>query len=263
MKYLRLAFQSFFILCLLAFSATASATLKNKTLDYSYGGKNFKGYLAWDDAASGKRPGILVVHEWWGLNDYARSRADQLAKAGYVAFAADMYGDGKVATHPDEAGKMAGEARANIETWLGRANAALQVLRSQPNVDPEKLAAIGYCFGGATVLQLAYNGSPIKLVASFHGALFPPEKPENIKTKILVFQGGKDPFVSSETLEQVQNSFHKGKVDAQITIYPDALHGFTVPGSETRGIKGVAYNAAADQASWQALMTALRSVFGK
>lgn len=240
----------------------AAAALKNRTVDYVYGGKTFQGYLAWDDAVAGKRPGVLVVHEWWGLNDYARSRADQLAKAGYVAFAADMYGGGKVAAHPDEAGKMAGEVRANVQEWLGRAEAALQTLRAQPTVDPARLAAIGYCFGGATVLQLAYGGAELKAVASFHGSLFPPEQPEKIKAKIWIFHGGKDPFVKAETLEQVRAALMQGKIAARIIVYPDAVHSFTVSGSEKLGIAGAAYDAKADRESWQALLEALREAFG-
>lgn len=242
-------------------SPQAAAALKSRTVDYVYGGKTFQGYLAWDDAVSGKRPGVLVVHEWWGLNDYVRSRADQLAKAGYVAFAADMYGGGRVAAHPDEAGKMAGEVRANAQEWLGRAEAALQTLRAQPTVDPARLAAIGYCFGGATVLRLAYSGADLKAVASFHGSLFPPERPENIKAKIWIFHGEKDPFVKAETVEQVRAALEQGKVAARIVVYPEAMHGFTVPGSEQRGMKGVAYDAEADRKSWAELLSVLGKLF--
>jgi len=251
------------VLASLLSAPQARAALQHRSVDYVYGGKTFRGYLAWDDAVSGKRPGVLVVHEWWGLNDYARSRADQLAKAGYVAFAADMYGGGKVAAHPDEAGKMAGEVRANVQEWLGRAEAALQTLRTQPLVDPARLAAIGYCFGGATVLQLAYSGADLKAVASFHGSLFPPEQPEKIKAKIWIFHGGKDPFVKAETLEQVRAALEQGKVAARIVVYPDAVHGFTVPGSERNGLKGVAYDAEADKKSWAELLSMLEELFSR
>jgi dienelactone hydrolase len=137
-------------------TAPARAEVKTKTITYDYGGVTFKGYLAWDDAAKGKRPGVLVVHEWWGLNDYARRRARQLAGLGYVAFACDMYGGGKFTEHPNEAGQMAAEVRKNIQVWQGRAQTALRVLREQESVDSTKLAAIGYCFGGSTALELAY-----------------------------------------------------------------------------------------------------------
>src|SRR5437868_186082 len=129
--------------------SAARAEVKTKTVPYEYGGVTFKGYLAWDDSTTGKRPGVLVVHEWWGLNDYARKRAEQLAGLGYVAFACDMYGEGKFTKHPEEAKTMATEVRKNVKVWQGRAQAALKVLRDQDNVDGGKIAAIGYCFGGS------------------------------------------------------------------------------------------------------------------
>ena len=251
---------SFLILILFGAAAPAGAALQTKTLDYSYGGKTFKGYLAWDDAFSGKRPGVLVVQECWGLNDYARSRTEQLAKAGYVAFAADMYGEGKVGAHPEQASAMANEVKSNLGEWLGRSQAALQTLRSQPQVDPTKLAVIGYCFGGATALQLAYSGADIKLAASFHGSLPVPEKPEMIKAKLLIFHGGKDPHITAESLQAVKTKLDQAKVDYRLTIYPEAMHGFSVPGADARGMKGVAYNAEADQKSWADLLAALKAL---
>ena len=251
---------SFLVLVLFGAAAPAGAALQTKTIDYSYGGKTFKGYLAWDDAVSGKRPGVLVVHEWWGLNDYARSRTEQLAKAGYVAFAADMYGEGKVAAHPDQAGAMVQEVRTNLTEWLGRANAALNVLRAQPQVDGAKLAVIGYCFGGATALQLAFSGANIRLAASFHGSLPLPEKPETIKAKLLIYHGGKDSHVPAETVTALKAKLDPAKVDYRLTIYPEAMHGFSVPGADARGMKGVAYNAEADQKSWADLLAALKSL---
>src|SRR3954447_10993359 len=155
--------------------ALARAAVKTKTVTYQHGGMTFKGHLAWDDTVKGKRPGILVVHEFWGLNDYARRRAEQLAGLGYVAFACDMYGGGKVTTHPEDAARMAGEVRKNVKAWQGRAQAALDVLKGQEQVDPKKLAAIGYCFGGSTALELAYSGADLKAVVTFHAALPVPE----------------------------------------------------------------------------------------
>src|SRR5436190_109121 len=139
----------------------ARAEVKTKEIRYQHGGVTFKGHLAWDDAVKGKRPGVLVVHEWWGLNDYARKRAEQLAGLGYVAFACDMYGEGKVTQHPKEAQAMATEVRKNLKTWVGRAQEALKVLKAQDGVDGSKVAAIGYCFGGSTALQLAYSGADL------------------------------------------------------------------------------------------------------
>ena len=140
-------------------------------MTYQHDGMTFKGVLAWDDKVQGKRPGVLVVHEFWGLNDYAKKRAQQLAELGYVAFACDMYGEGKVTEHPKEAAKMAGEVRKDVKAWRGRALAALKILQDHELVDSKKLASIGYCFGGSTSLQLAYAGADIAAVVSFHGAL--------------------------------------------------------------------------------------------
>ena len=154
----------------------ARAEVKTETILYKHGDQTFKGVIAYDDAAKGKRPGVLVVHEWWGLNDYARKRAEQLAGMGYVAFACDMYGDGKTTEHPKEAGEMAGMVRKNLKDWLGRAEAGLKVLRDHPQTDGTRLAAIGYCFGGSTALQLAYVGADLKAVVTFHGALPTPRR---------------------------------------------------------------------------------------
>ncbi len=148
------------VTCVLVCSAVVEAGVQTKKVTYKHGDLECHGFLAWDDSIDGPRPGVLVVHEWWGLNDYARSRAEQLAKLGYIALAADMYGEGKTTEHPQEAGQMAGKVRANVEDWRKRATAALDVLKSQPQCDKTKLAAIGYCFGGSTALQLAFSGLP-------------------------------------------------------------------------------------------------------
>src|SRR5262249_22152623 len=158
---------------------------------YKHGDLELEGYLAWDDAVSGKRPGVLIVHEWWGLNDYARRRADQLAKLGYVAFALDMYGKGVLLKHPSEAGGRDTPVRSNVKDWRDRAIAGLKVLKSQEQCDASRLAAIGYCFGGSTVLQLAFTGADLKGVVTFHGALTPPSDDEGkqLKAKILICHG--------------------------------------------------------------------------
>ena len=150
---------------------SAAAAIKKEPIDYKYDGVTFKGVMVYDDAVKGKRPGVLVVHEWWGLDDYAKGRAESLAKLGYTAFACDMYGDAKKADHPTDAGKMASDVRKNLVVWQGRAKAALEILAKHDSVDAEKLAAIGYCFGGSTALQLAYSGANLKGVVTFHAAL--------------------------------------------------------------------------------------------
>lgn len=239
----------------------AAAALKNKNVEYSDGRKTFKGFLAWDDSFPGQRPGVLVVHEFWGLNEYSKSRAEQLAKLGYVAFAADLYGGGKVATHPDDAMAMAQETTSNLAEWVGRAQAALKTLAEQADVDPSKLAAIGYCLGGATVLQLAISGADLKVTASFHGSLPVPESAAKVRGEILIFHGGDDAFIKAETIQNFKAKLDAAKVNYRFEVYPGAVHGFSVPGSEKRGMANVAYNAAADKKSWQELLGALQKAF--
>jgi len=245
--------------------ALARAEVKTRTITYRHGGVTLKGHLAWDDAVKGKRPGVLVVHEWWGLNDYARKRADQLAGLGYVAFACDMYGEGKVTEHPDEAGRMAAEVRKNIQTWRGRAQAALQVLRDQEQVDAGKLAAIGYCFGGSTALELAYSGADLKAVVTFHAALpVPsPEQARAIKARVLINHGAADAFVPEATCQKVRDAFEAARVDYVFVYHGGAVHSFTVAGADKVGMKGMAYNAAADRRSWQAMLMLFHEAFGK
>ncbi len=242
----------------------AQAAVKSKVVTYEYDGVPLKGYLAWDDSFSGKRPGVLVVHEWWGLNDYARKRADELAKLGYVAFACDMYGGGKTTEHPKEAGAFAGEVRKNLKTWQGRALAGLKVLQGNEHVDGQKLAAIGYCFGGSTALELAYAGAPLKAVATFHAALpVPtPEQAKAIKARILVCHGADDAFIPPETIQKFKAALDAAKVDYKFESYPGAVHSFTVPTADKVGMKGMAYNAAADRQSWEAMQALFRETIG-
>jgi dienelactone hydrolase len=239
------------------------AEVKTKTVTYSHGGVSLIGHLAWDDATAGKRPGVLVVHEFWGLNDYARKRAEQLAALGFVAFAADMYGEGKATTHPQEAGQMAGAVRKEIKTWQGRAQAALKVLQDHELVDPRRIAAIGYCFGGSTALVLAYTGADLAAVVTFHGALPVPdsEQAKAIKAKILICHGALDSFIPEATIQKVRDAFEQAKVDYEINYYGGSVHSFTVPDADKAGMKGVAYNAEADQRSWRDMLRLFSEVF--
>jgi dienelactone hydrolase len=244
-------------------ATAAEAAVKTKEITYTYEGTNLKGYLAWDDAAAGKRPGVLIVHEFWGLRDYERKRAEQLAGLGFVAFAGDMYGEGKVTEHPADASKMAGEVRKNAKVWRGRALAGLKVLQEQENVDGKKLAAIGYCFGGSTALQLAYGGADVAAVVSFHGALPVPSEDEAkaIKAKVLICHGALDTFIPEETIQKVRAALDGAKADYQMVYYGGAVHSFTVPGADKAGMKGVAYNEAADRRSWNDMLALFREVF--
>jgi len=244
-------------------SGTTLAAVKTETISYEHEGVKLKGFLAYDDAIKGKRPGVLIVHEWWGLNDYARKRAEMLAEMGYVAMAVDMYGEGKTTEHPKEAAQMSGEGRKNLDTWLGRAQSGLKVLQSQPQVDSSKIAAIGYCFGGSTALQLAQHGAPLAAVVSFHGALPIPtlEEAKSIKGKVLVCHGADDSFIPAEKIAQFRSVYDMAKVPYTFTAYPGAEHSFTVPGADAKMLKGMKYDEKADRASWKAMSDLFKQVF--
>lgn len=229
--------------------------LKANTVDYSTNAVNMKGYIVNDEAQMGKKPGVLVVHEWWGHNDYARERADKLAEMGYVAFAIDMYGDGKKASHPQDAMKFAGEVFGNIDEAKLRFEKALEVLKSNPNVDTTKIGAIGYCFGGSVVLSMANAGEDLDAVAAFHAGLQLPIQPnaEGVATKIAVFQGADDPFVSEDDEKNYKASLDAVNADYIYKSYAGATHAYTSKEADKLGEEfqlPLAYNAAADSASW-------------
>jgi len=213
----------------------------------------------------GRRPGILVLHEWWGLNDYARHRAEELAKLGYVAFAADMYGEGKTAAHPKEAGEMAGKVRANAQDWRKRAEEALEVLRSQPQCDETRLAAIGYCFGGSTALQLAYSGADLKAVTTFHAALPVPTEVETkqIRPTILICHGADDSFIPANAIKAFRSALDKAHVKYEFVAYPGTRHSFTVPDADKHGIAGMKYDKEADEDSWKRMQTLFKAKFSE
>jgi dienelactone hydrolase len=244
----------------------ASATVTTENVDYKIGGKDFRGFLAYDNSITDKVPGVLVAPEWWGLNAYVKGRAQQLAKLGYVAFVLDPYGDGKVTTDPKEAGKWAGALRGGDRKELReRANAALDLLKRNEHVDPEKVAAIGYCFGGTAALELARSGAELAGVVSFHGSLGTPhpEDAKNIKGKVLICHGADDTFESPEEIAGFQQEMRDAKVDWQMNIYSGAVHAFTNPDADKFGIKGIAYNESADHRSWQAMKDFFSELFGK
>ena len=242
-----------------------SAAVQTKTISYKVGDLECQGFLAWDDAVKDARPGVLVVHEWWGLNDYARGRAKQLAELGYVAFACDMYGEGKNVDHPKEAGEMATKVRANVDDWRKRATAALEVLKSQPQCDKSKLAAMGYCFGGSTALQLAYTGADLKAVATFHAALPAPTAAEAkaIKARLLICNGADDSFITADTIKKFRDPLDAAKVNYEFISYTGAHHSFTVADSDRHGDANMKYNKTADEESWKALKKLLNETLGK
>ncbi|MDY3562074.1 dienelactone hydrolase family protein [Gemmata sp. JC673] len=250
----------------LVLTATASpAAVVTKVVEYDYDGVKLKGFLAFDDAVKEKRPGVLVVHEWWGLDDYAKGRCKQLAELGYVAFAPDMYGEGKVVNHPDDSGKMASAVRANVTVWRGRAEAGLKQLKGQPNVDGDKLAAIGYCFGGSTCLQLAYGGADLKAVATFHAALPKPTEAEAkaIKPKLLVCHGAADTFISAQSIKDFRGALDAAGTKYEFVAYPDVVHSFTVPGADAHNIKGMKYDKHADEDSWKKMLALFKDTLGR
>ena len=243
----------FTFLSIIVLATTAHATIVTQPVAYSQGGIDLEGYLAYDDSISGKMPGVLVVHEWWGLNDYARSRAERLAQMGYVAFALDMYGKGKSTTHPEQASAWMKAVNSNIDHWVQRAKAGLNVLKQQPRVDTDRLAAVGYCFGGATVQVLAYSGEDLKGVVSFHGSLIPPTKEQAMRTraKVLICHGAEDPMIQPEALTTYVKSMNATSIDWQMIAYGGTRHSFTNPEADKRGMDALAYNPSADRRSWQ------------
>jgi dienelactone hydrolase len=257
----------FSLLFMALLSVPAWALVVGKEVTYTdVNGTTMKGYIAYDDATQGKRPGVLVVHEWWGHNAYARKRADMLAGLGYIALAVDMYGDGKTASHPDDAGKFAGEIKNNLPMMQSRFNAALELLKSQELTDPEKIGAIGYCFGGSVVLSMARQGADLKGVASFHGGLsgLPPVSEGAVKGRVLVLNGADDSFNPADQIEKFKQEMLAAKADYKFVNYDGAKHGFTNPDADqiAKDFKmDIAYNAKADQESWAEMKTFFEEVF--
>ncbi|GAB4229546.1 MAG: dienelactone hydrolase family protein [Deltaproteobacteria bacterium] len=242
---------------LFAGSATASGEVKTEVVEYRHGDVVLEGYLAYDETAGGKRPGVLIVHEWTGHNPYVRKRAEQLAGLGYVGFALDMYGKGVRAKDAKGAAALAGIYKGDRNLMRARAAAGLDVLRNHDRVDPGRLAAIGYCFGGTTVLELARGGADLAAVVSFHGGLDTPTPGDarNIKGKVLALHGGDDPFVPPKQVEAFQEEMRKANVDWQFVSYGGAVHSFTNPDAGNDPSKGAAYNARADRRSFEAMKT--------
>ncbi|MGO8704257.1 MAG: dienelactone hydrolase family protein [Candidatus Brocadiia bacterium] len=252
-------------LTVLAAAMTARGEVRTEMVKYKLGDTTMIGCMAWDDAVQGRRPGVLVVHEWYGLNDYAKSRARQLAQLGYVALAVDMYGNGVVANDAAEAGKLATALRNDRPLMRARAQAALETLQKNPLCDPRRVAAIGYCFGGGVVLELARSGADIAGVASFHGNLDTPnlDDAKNIRAKVLVLHGADDPHVNAAQVAAFQQEMRNAKVDWQMIFYGGAVHSFTNPASGDDPSRGVAYNAAADRRSWDAMKAFFNEIFKK
>jgi dienelactone hydrolase len=261
----RIAFAAIGLVLVLALgSGSARAAVKTKSVEYKDGNVTLQGFLAYDDAAKGKRPGVLIVHEWWGHNEHARKQAERLAKAGYVGFALDMYGKGKVAKHPDDAKKFMGEVTKNPQLIAARFNAALAMLKKQPQVDGEKIAAIGYCFGGGVVLNMARAGADLDAVATFHGALEAQTAAQKgkVKAQILVQTGGADEMVPKAQVEAFEKEMKAAGAKYRVITYPTAKHSFTNPDANKVGMPQLAYDAEVDKKSWAELEKFFKQVFG-
>jgi dienelactone hydrolase len=244
----------------------AEPKILGKTVEYSAQGVVMKSYLAYDEQIKEKRPAVLVVPEVWGLNDYARKRARMLTELGYTALAVDMYGDGTVATNFDEASKLYSEVTKNFDVVKVRFLAAMDFLKQQPTVDPTRIAAIGYCFGGTVVLSMAGQSVDLKGVVSFHGGLGDVKSPQpgSVKAKILVLHGGADKLITPEQVEAFKQEMKSAGADFRFISYPGAMHSFTNPEATELGKKlnlPVAYNADADKKSWGEMKDFLKKIF--
>ena len=251
------------VLLAAACGLSAQAKLVVKTIEYKQGDATLAGYLAYDDATAGQRPGVLVVHQWLGLTDYEKHRAEQLASLGYVAFCADIYGKGIRPQNTGEAGVEATKYKSDRALLRLRVNAGLDVLKNNDLVDTRRVAAIGYCFGGTTVLELARSGAGLSGVVSFHGGLDSPAPADgkNIKCKVLVCHGADDPFEKSEDLAAFEKELRDAKVDWRLIKYGGAVHSFTQPMAGNDNSKGAAYNEKADKRSWVDMKNFFAEIF--
>ncbi len=253
----------FALLIVFVLVVNVQAEIRTEVVEYKEGDTVLEGYLAYDDAIKGKRPGVLIVHEWMGINQYVKRRAEQLAKLGYIAFAADIYGKGIRPKNRDEAAAEAKKYKENRKLMQARAVAGLNILKKHTLTDISRTAAIGYCFGGTTVLELARSGADVNGIVSFHGGLDTPNinDAKNIKGKVLVLHGGDDPFVPAEQVASFQDEMRKAGVDWNMVIYGGAVHSFTNPDSGNDNSKGAAYNEKADKRSWEDMKQFFSEIF--
>ncbi|MGE5362656.1 MAG: dienelactone hydrolase family protein [Bacteroidota bacterium] len=241
--------------------------LISREVRYSDDKTEMKGYMVYDASVKGKRPGVIVVHEFWGLNDYAKKRADMLAELGYTAFAVDMYGGGTTANNPQDAQKLAGEVRDNMNGAVSRFNKAVEVLKAEPETDAGNIAAIGYCFGGGVVLNMARINPGLRAVVSFHGTLAPAAgktAPKGMKPAVLVCHGGADHFITPEEFEDFRKEMEQANADYTIIVYANSQHAFTNPDADRLGKEfkmDISYNEKADKESWLHMQQFLTRIF--
>jgi len=247
----------------LSAALSAQAQIHTETIEYKQGDAVLEGYLAYDSSIKGQRPGVLIAHQWKGLTDYEKKRAEMLARLGYNAFALDIYGKGVRPQSPQKAGILAGRYKSARDLLRARARAGLAVLQSHEWTDPKRIAAIGYCFGGTTVIELARSGADIAGVVSFHGGLDSPhpEDGRNIRCKVLALQGADDPFVPAKDLAAFEDEMRQAKVDWQLVKYGGAVHSFTEKEAGDNPQAGAAYNEKADRRSWEAMKQFFAEIF--
>jgi dienelactone hydrolase len=243
----------------------ASAAIQTREIELKQGNTILKGFVAWDDALTERRPGVLVVHEWWGHNEHARAQARRLAEAGYVGFALDLYGGGKVAAHPADAEAFMKEAQKEPGAIAARFEAALAALKADPHVDSTRIAAVGYCFGGGVVLDMARQGHPdLDAVVSLHGVLAAETRANKgaIHARVLVLHGAADPMVPLDQVEALRKELDAAGATYAIVTYPGAKHAFTNPKADTHNMEALGYSADADKRSWAAVLTLLKEMWG-
>jgi dienelactone hydrolase len=253
----------FYLAVAYALGTSAFGAIKTETIEYQEGETTLEGVLVYDDSIISKRPGILIAHQWKGLSDYERKRAEMLAQLGYVAFAADVYGKGVRPTDPKVASETSAKYKANRDLLRRRIQAGLDQLVQNRRVDPRKIAAIGYCFGGTTALELARSGADVAGVVSFHGALVTPtpEDAKKIKGKVLALHGADDPFVPPGEVSGFEEEMRRAGVDWQLVSYGNAVHSFTDWNAGNDNSKGAAYNEKADKRSWEAMKAFFTELF--
>ncbi len=248
---------------LLLLAAVAHATVVGKPIEYREGNTVLEGYVAFEDSVQGKRPGVIVVPDWMGPSDFSRGRADELARMGYIALSADVYGKGVRPKNADEAMKQSSFYKGNRPLLKARIKAALETLLKQQQTDATHVAAIGYCFGGLAALELARSGAPIVGVVTFHGGLDTPtpQDAKQIKAKVLALHGADDPFVTADQVAAFEKEMREAGVDWQLLKYSGAVHAFAVPTAGNDNSKGAAYNERAARRSWQAMKDFFAEIF--
>ena len=237
--------------------------VSTRDVTYQAGGTTLKGLMAFPARRSSLRPAVIIVHEWWGHNEHARAQARRLAQSGYIGFALDMYGDGKTTTHPESAQAFVARAMSDPAGMQARFEAALAVLKADVHVDTSRIAAIGYCFGGMVVLDLARSGADLDAVASFHGAIPPPAPVASgqVRARVLILTGGADPMVPAAQVDTFAAALRRAGATVEVVTYPGAMHSFTNPRADSVGMKGLKYDAQVDAQSWSKLLELLGEVF--